>query len=168
MAGMANPAEQVKMLTLGIDRRPRRTWQAGFTLLEMLAVVALLAVVATLATGRLGSSGASAKARATLISASDILRHTRTLAVRSGREQVVQVDVGRRSIMGTGRPVLSVLPELGFSAVAEASQQHDDGTLGIKFFPDGSSTGGALIFAAQGRSYELHVNWLTGNVTSSN
>jgi general secretion pathway protein H len=168
MAGMASPAGQVKMLTLGTDWRPRRAGQAGFTLLEMLAVVALLAIVATLATVRLGSSGTSAKALATLISASDILRHTRSLALRSGREQVVQVDVGRRSIIGTGRPALNVLPELGFSAVAEASEQHDDGKLGIRFFPDGSSTGGALIFAAQGRYYKLHVNWFTGNVATSN
>jgi general secretion pathway protein H len=149
----------------GTDKNSLPGGEAGFTLLETLAVLVLLAMVTALASARLGSNGGAAHARAALLNSSDILRHARLVALRSGQEQVVYVDVARRRIDGTGRHTLWVPRELGFATVAARSERQGDEALGIRFFPDGTSTGGELNFVTQGKSYELHVNWLTGNVT---
>jgi general secretion pathway protein H len=149
----------------GIDRNRGLSRESGFTLVEMLAVVVMLAVVAALASVKLGSHGGAAEARALLLNSSDVLRNARLVALSTGMEQVVYVDVLRRRIDSIGRRTLRVPPELGFAAVAARSEQQVDSAFGIRFFPDGTSTGGELKFVTQGRTYELHVNWLTGNVT---
>lgn len=149
----------------GIDRNRALRRQSGFTLVEMLAVVVMLAVAAALASVKLGSRGGAAQARALLLNSSEVLRSARLMALSTGIEQVVYVDVPRRRIDGTGRRTLRVPPELGFAAIAARSEQHGDSAFGIRFFPDGTSTGGELKFTTQGKAYELHVNWLTGNVT---
>jgi general secretion pathway protein H len=162
---MASSAELAKMPIRGIDRSRALSRESGFTLVEMLAVVVMLAVAAALASVKLGSHGGAAQARALLLNSSDVLRNARLMALRTGIEQVVYVDVPRRRIDSIGRRTLRVPPELGFAAVAARSEQQGDNAFGIRFFPDGTSTGGELKFATQGRIYELHVNWLTGNVT---
>ncbi len=139
--------------------------ESGFTLVETLAVVVLLAIFAALASVKLGSHGGAAQARALLLNTSDVLRNARVMALSTGIEQVVYVDVLRRRIDSVGRRTLRVPPELGFSAVAAQSEQQDDRSFGIRFFPDGTSTGGELKFSSRGKIYEVHVNWLTGNVT---
>ena len=149
----------------GIDRSRETSRESGFTLVEMLAVVIMLTVAAALASVKLGSHGGAAQARALLLNSSDVLRNARLMALRTGMEQVVYVDVPRRRIDCIGRRTLRVPLELGFAAVAARSEKQGDGAFGIRFFPDGTSTGGELKFATQGKSYELHVNWLTGNVT---
>lgn len=162
---MASPAERVKMSIRGIDRSQPVNRESGFTLLEMLAVVMLLALVTALTSVKISSSGGAAQARSLLLNSSDIFRHARLVALRTGQEQVVYVDVAGRRIDGTGRRTLWVPRELGFAAVSARSERQGNEALGIRFFPDGTSTGGELKFVTRGKSYELHVNWLTGNVT---
>lgn len=149
----------------GIDRNAVLSRECGFTLVEMLAVVVVLAMVVALTSVKLSSHGGGAQARQLLLNASDVLRNARLVALSSGKEQVVYVDVAGRRIDGAGRPALRVPPELGFAAVAARSERQGDDALGIRFFPDGTSTGGELKFTTHGKAYELHVNWLTGNVT---
>jgi general secretion pathway protein H len=151
------------MPMFGTDRAELDHREAGTTLLEMLAVVVLLSMAAALASAKLGARGGAAEARALLLDASDVLRHTRLVALRTGVEQVVFIDLARRRIDGIGRKTLEVPPELGFAAVAARSERRGDKVLGIKFFPDGTSTGGELKFTSRGKVYELHVNWLTGS-----
>ena len=156
------------MLIPGIDTHQRSCRELGFTLLEMLAVIMLLAAATALVSLRMGAGGAAVQARALLLNSSEILRHARLAALRSGSEQVVYIDVAGRHIDSVGRHTIVVPREIEFAAVAAKSEQQADKTLGIRFFPDGTSTGGELKFVSRGRTYELHVNWLTGNVTINN
>ena len=60
--------------------------------------------------------------------------------------------------------MLTIPPDVDVTVTAAKSQTMDDGAAGIKFYPDGSSSGGTVAFAWNGRSYAIDVNWLTGNV----
>jgi general secretion pathway protein H len=58
------------------------------------------------------------------------------------------------------------LPEgVALTATVVEAERYNDGSVGIRFYPDGTSSGGTLAFSFRDRTYEIRVNWLTGNVS---
>ena len=145
----------------------QRPGEAGFTLIELLAVMTILAIAVTAFTYAGTSSLETSKFRAFMVKASAVIRDGRADAIRSMQEQVVYVDVKGRRI---GRPENGALLDLpnGVDLTAEVAAQESyvDGTVGIRFYPAGNSSGGTLSFTFHGQVYEIRVNWLTGNVTT--
>jgi general secretion pathway protein H len=155
----------MKTGTSGTDRPPGRPSSAGFTLLELLAVLAIIALVAATLSLRTGKTFGVAYYRAVLTSTSAIMRQARSRAISNAQSQIVVIDVeGRKiSIPATGQG-FSIPPEVDMLATVAESERYPDGTVGIRFFGDGSSTGGTLAYAWRGQKYEIQVNWLTGHV----
>ena len=59
------------------------------------------------------------------------------------------------------------LPEgVGLTATVAEAESYDGGVLGIRFYPAGHTSGGTLSFTFRNQTYEIRVNWLTGNVAS--
>jgi general secretion pathway protein H len=135
--------------------------EAGFTLLELLAVLAILALTAGAVIYGGQRSGETARVRAFLINAEAMFRDARTTAIESQEETAVLIEAdGRRLSFPAGGRVLDVPGSVSLDAkVAEANGGEMPG---IKFFPSGGSTGGELSFGFRGRSYSLRINWLTG------
>ncbi len=78
----------------------------------------------------------------------------------------ISADVGSRTFAVSGQDKLHELPEdVDVSLVTARSQQLDATSGIIRFFPDGSSTGGRVSLARGSRRYHVDVNWLTGHVT---
>jgi general secretion pathway protein H len=149
--------------TCGIERQPGR--QAGFTLIELLAVLAIIAIVATTISLRTSRSFGVAHFRAILTSTSAIMQQARSRAIGDARSQVVVIDLDRRRIAlpATGQ-AFDIPQEIDLLATVAESEHYPDGTVGIRFFGDGSSTGGVLAYAWRSQKYEIQVNWLTGHV----
>lgn len=142
--------------------------QAGFTLIELLVVIAIMGLLLAVAVpGHFGSEGLELRAAARAIA--DGLQRTRSLAVVSGSETMFMVDVVNRSFMTPGDPAPSVLPphaRLSLSTVRGAVAGAEVG--GIRFFPDGGSTGGGVMLGGLGeQGYRISVSWLTGRVEVS-
>jgi len=135
--------------------------QAGFTLLELLAVLVIVALAASavLSVGR--SSLESARVRSFLIDSEAMFREARTAAIARHVPTAVVIDTeGRRlNFPATGRS-LAVPP--GVTLDARVAQSEDGAPPAIRFFPSGASSGGELSFQYRGRAYALRVNWLTG------
>ena len=135
--------------------------QAGFTLLELLAVLAIIALTAGAVIYGGQRSGETARVRAFLINAEAMFRDARTAAIESQEETEVLIEAdGRRLSFPAGSQVLE-LPR-GVSLEAKVAETDRGEAPGIKFFPSGGSSGGELFFAFRGRSYNLRINWLTG------
>lgn len=136
----------------------------GFTLVELLVVMAIaglmLAVTPPLISAALPGVELKAAARRT----AGALRVTRERAISSGRDQVWQIDIEtQRYQMAGGRE--GRLPggiELRLFAAQREMLSEQRG--GIRFYPDGSSTGGRVVLARAGRGYQVGVNWLTGRI----
>jgi general secretion pathway protein H len=135
--------------------------EAGFTLIEALVVLAILSAVAAIALPRLSSS------RNLLLDASaselvGALRATRSAAIAQNRPLVLIVDVEQRSFDSPigARRKLPADTRLVLNVAKPEQETPSRG--GIRFFPDGSSTGGEIVLALDGRTRKICVHWLTG------
>ena len=139
---------------------------AGFTLVEVLAVLAILSLAVAAFAYRTSTSLDSADLRALLVRTASALREARSDAIVNHREQVFIVNTaGRRMTTPAGGAVLTIPPGIDLTITAADSETMADGTVGVRFYPDGSSSGATLAFSWNGRKFAIDVNWLTGNVS---
>ena len=120
----------------------RRPATSGFTLVELAVALAVIALIALLVLPRLGwIVGASdfAEAREHVVGE---LRIARGRAIEQRRSAIVEPES-----LASGGVTLTVAP-------AE----------GIRFHPDGSSSGGRVVLASGRREATVVVDWLTGRV----
>ena len=138
--------------------------EAGFTLLELLAVLAIMALAAG-AVLQLGNANAeTAKVRSFLIHAEAMMREARTAAIATATAQDVVIDTEARRLVHDGRnTALDVPAGLSLDGRLSRVPEAGNGRYVIRFFPSGGSTGASLPFRFRGEVYELRVNWLTGH-----
>ncbi|HYC15532.1 MAG TPA: GspH/FimT family pseudopilin, partial [Stellaceae bacterium] len=90
---------------------------------------------------------------------------TRTLAMTKGRAEAFALDVTAGSYRGAGDTSVRALPTgVRASLLTAAGERIAEAAAGIRFFPDGSSTGGRVTLARDGRKIEIAVDWLTGRI----
>lgn len=137
----------------------------GFTLVEMLVVmvIMLLAYAMTAPMISAGVSGAELKAAARQIAAG--LRKARSEAVVRKNEVALTVDVELRQFELSRDQRIYHLPEkIEVSLFTAQSELVDAKTGAIRFYPDGSSTGGRVTLSRGERKYRVDVDWMTGQV----
>lgn len=139
-------------------KRARRH-AAGFTLLELLVVLGIIAVVlGTMILARPNASGARVNTVARNVLAT--LRLARAQAMERNTEIVVSIDPQTRTI---GSPQGKwQLPDGVHIVLTFAESEKRDATGGLRFYPDGQSSGGEISLGLSGRSARLTVSWLTG------
>ena len=139
-----------------------RDRHAGFTLVELMAVMMIIALVLGLVATSVSRSisGAESRVAARKIVAS--LRYTRAKAILDKTETVFLVDTEARSYRAPGRPEVTLPEGIEVSLTTARSELTSEAAGGIRFFPDGGSTGGNVRLEANGRVYRVNVNWLTG------
>lgn len=165
----AGVASSVPPLRVGADsacRRPAGGARArGFTLLEVMMVIVLVAAATALAAGLLGVGRSGRELRAAVATVASELRYARTRALMTGQAQVFALDLGQRTWQAAdhhGRLPSDL--QVTFDAVRE--EQRAPRELAIRFFPDGSSTGGRVSLRTRGVGWRVDVRWLTGEVTA--
>jgi general secretion pathway protein H len=140
--------------------------QRGFTLLELLVVLTIVAVVLAFVPGFLlrGQPGLDVDVAARAIA--DALRQARSDAVLQNREQLFALDVEERLFRVGGQRAPVQIPkgvEITFQTARSEAISEKIGQ--IRFFPDGSATGGRIGLALDGQGVEVVVDWLTGLVS---
>lgn len=139
--------------------------QRGFTLVELLVVL----VIAALALSLVGTSisrnisGAEMRTAARKVAAS--LRYTRTQAILSKSEQVFLVDTEKRTFKAADRETEELPEGMNVELNTARSELTSESAGGIRFYPDGGSTGGNVRLEANGRVYQVSVTWLTGEAS---
>jgi len=141
---------------------------AGFTLFEILVVMAVLAMAMTAIASHYRSPSAGTVLKTAAATMASRIRDMRSAAIATGSERVVSVDVDGRSLsFGDGRASLQLDPTLSLSVTAADSERRGPSKAGIRFFPNGSSTGATIQLRSERQKYEVRVNWLTGRVSTA-
>ena len=144
------------------SRRAQRA--TGFTLLEMLVVIALIGLATVAVAVSVTSGLASARVRAASSELAGALRATRAQAIVQGEEKVFDVDTRNNSYDGAKQRKVALPKGLQVSITSAKEDRPDNHTGRIRFFPDGSSTGGRITLKAGRREWHVNVSWLTGQV----
>jgi general secretion pathway protein H len=143
---------------------PRSTADAGFTLIEALVVIAILAIAVAVVGPALTRPSDRLVLATTSKEIAAALRLTRSAAITTNREQVFTIDVQKRSF-GSSTIREKPFPETIQAAFKVAEpERYSEFLGGIRFFADGSSTGGELLLSHKSKSTALCVHWLTGRL----
>ncbi len=137
----------------------------GFTLLEMLAVILLIGIAAAAVAVSVSQGLASARVRAASVELAAALRATRAQAIVKGKEQTFALDIRSASYQAAGGKQVALPKGMRLSITSAREDQKDDHTGRIRFFPDGSSTGGHIVLQRGERRWQVNVAWLTGAVS---
>jgi general secretion pathway protein H len=140
--------------------------QAGFTLLELMAVLALMTLLMGLVLPSLVRSWEREKNRATIRELTATLRAARSEAITRGFKVRLFLNLksGRYRLEGSGREGTLTGVSLADARLVWQDPEKSQGY--IAFFGDGSSSGGKLMLVEPaGRRYLLEVEPITGKVS---
>ena len=140
--------------------------EKGFTLLELIAVLAILALATALIPPMLSSGKDKADLKMAVREIAASLRETRSIAMASDRSQALMVDVDHGLFRAGGSErAHAVAPGIRLSLLTVAQERVERGIGSIRFFPDGSSTGGRLTLTQGDRRSDVLVDWLSGRIS---
>jgi general secretion pathway protein H len=142
-----------------------RAHRQGFTLFELLVVMAIIGLIVALVPGFMLRSQPRLDVSAAARAIADGLRRTQSDAVVSNREQMFALDVGEHTFRAGEATPVRIDRGIALSfRTARAELQGESGGQ-IRYFPDGSSTGGRISLAREGWQADVRSDWLTGLVS---
>jgi general secretion pathway protein H len=138
----------------------------GYSLVEMLAVLAILSLMIAISGAYLVRHGKPFAMRTAVLDLASCLRKARDSAIEENRQRTVVLDLdSRRYVCPKGAGDFPPNSRLLFQTVA--SEYIKERTAAMRFFADGTGTGGHVFLEDQGQIWAVRVNWLTGNVETS-
>ncbi|MCP4306604.1 MAG: prepilin-type N-terminal cleavage/methylation domain-containing protein [bacterium] len=137
----------------------------GFTLFETLVVMAILALLTGLAIPYLVGSGVSSNLRRASAELAENLRQTRSQAIVENASRVLTLDVDGRNYKTIDGRVENLPMDADVMFLTAESEVVAGAIAAVRFFPDGSSTGGHIELKRGDETYRVNVNWLTGLVS---
>jgi len=146
-----------------VQKRGPRT--GGFTLVELLVVMVIAALVLGLVATSISRniSGAEMRSAARKMTAS--IRYTRTQAILDKQEQVFMIDTENRSYLAPKKEAVFLPEGMNVAVTTARSELTSEQVGGIRFYPDGGSTGGFIELEANERIYRIDIAWLTGEAS---
>ncbi len=137
----------------------------GFTLLELI-VVLFIVVLGFAAVGMKMSSGNDSTEHLSV--ARDIvsaLRYARGQALMTRQEMTVTFDLAENNYTVSGRDTVYEIPQtIDLTLFTAQNELSGEGQGSVRFFSDGSSSGGRVSLERANRALKIDINWLTGQI----
>lgn len=139
----------------------------GFTLIETLVVLGILILLLTIIPPYFPNVIDNSKLKAASRQLYNELKTTRHLATSKQEQKQLLIDLEyKQYTIDTKTRKLDIPKDTEIKLIiSQAEFEDNDKKGGIRFYPDGSSTGGQIILSRKEHSYTVDVNWLTGKVT---
>lgn len=140
----------------------------GFTLIELLVVMAIVGIMVASVATNIGSGNSSTVLKGGAREVASALRYARGHAMTHRIESTFSFNLEDNSYRLTDKTKQYKLSkDIEVSLDVAQSQSQDKKRGAIRFFPDGSSTGGRVTLEIEENKRQLDVNWLTGQVDIS-
>ncbi|GGO80155.1 hypothetical protein GCM10011348_16230 [Marinobacterium nitratireducens] len=152
--------------------------QAGFTLLELMVVLVMASLMLSLVVPRFAAVLPGVELKSYTQKTAALLRKLRSQAMAESRLVALSLDSEAHQIRVSGLDAPIAVPEdisltlnddgslaLGNEIVLPESFGVSEALPSIRFYPDGSSSGGDLTLTSAGGGYAIRVDWLTGQVS---
>ena len=132
---------------------------AGFTLVELLVAMGILALIlATAISARPKTAAARVSVAARAVAAA--LQLARAQAMTNNTETVFLIDT-ETGQFGLAKS-MHALPRGITIAMTLAETERAGRSGGMRFYPDGGSSGGEIVLMLDAQAFRIAVNWLTG------
>jgi general secretion pathway protein H len=141
---------------------PTSRTSAGFTLLEALMVLAIIGLVAAVALPALRRPPDKLRLEAATRTLMSALRFSRVEAIARNDDVIVTMHVDRRILESSAGSALQIDQDISVEMIFAAVERRRSAAGVIRFFPDGTSSGGDIILTLSKRRARISVNWLTG------
>ena len=154
------------MSQAGDTARRARPAAPGFTLIELLVVMTVIALIVTLATPMIQRAVPGVEIRTAAEGLRTELRLARSAAISGNRETWLSIDIETGVYQrGNAGRVRTVPPAIRLTLLTARREQIDETQGRIRFFPDGTSTGGAVRLRREANAYEVAIDWFDGRVS---
>ena len=140
------------------------TGSRGYTLMELLVVFAVMGLVLASVPMIVASARPGPTARVAAEELASALRLARGEAIGRYAPAVLLLDVEQRTYRGADGTEHTLAEDLDLNFVTARSELAGAKAGQIRFFPDGSATGGRITVTDGGQSYVVTVDWLTGAI----
>jgi len=140
-----------------------RRREAGFTLVEMVALLAIFGLLVSVALPGLSSSTSHPKLEALALSAAAIFEADHYAAMRRHADVASIVDARTRTIgSGSSHRALQIPADVSFDTLLAKRCLGTETKSVVVFLPNGMSCGGVVALSRGGVGFDIRVNWLTG------
>jgi general secretion pathway protein H len=139
---------------------------AGFTLLELLIVLVLLALIAGAGGAFIAKGYGRTEVRTAVRDVASALRRSRAEAITRNADWTLTVHVGQPAYRIAGQDWRPLPRQFPVTLVTAETERIAANQGNIRFFADGSSTGGEIAFSDEQTKYHVQVDWLTGRISS--
>lgn len=148
-------------IELGRNQRRRKH---GFTLLELIVVLAIVSLTASMVIPVSSAMQYEAMARGSARTLAADLRWLRQQALSLQQDTSLEIDLTARRYSRSVDKVERTMPPQVDMAYAPIENVPLSTPSAIRFFADGTSTGGTVQFRSSTRSYIVSVTWPFGRV----
>jgi general secretion pathway protein H len=138
---------------------------AGFTLIELTLVLFIVVLGFSAIAISIAGGNPSARLKSSAVDMVSALRYARGQALISRQEVAVAVDLTENNYRLSNRDrQYHIDDEIEVTMVIAQDELENDEIGHIRFYPDGSSSGGRITLDWGEFSRQIDINWLTGRV----
>lgn len=137
----------------------------GFTLLEILIVLGIIGMLAAILVPRAMSGTDHYTMGRNIREVASALRMTRSLAIETQKEQVIQFNLSQQTYQIPKEKARHIDENLDLEVFTAQSELSEDQQIaGIRFYPDGASTGGRVTLILDDDKRAVDIVWMTGQI----
>lgn len=141
----------------------------GFTLLELMVVLFIMVLGFSIVGINLSSGNNATKHQRAARDIVSALRYARGMALMTHKEIAVTFNLNDNSYTVNHRDKVYTIPEtIKVTVTTTKSQLTGQNQGSIRFFADGSSTGGRVSLKQGESVWQIDINWLTGQIELEN
>jgi general secretion pathway protein H len=142
------------------------TTNSGFTLVELIVVLVIAVLGFSVIANNINSGNYATKLQLVSQDIASGLRYAQSQALMTQKSISVDIDLSNNSYaISNQKKIYSFDKEIVVTLEIAEQEYTEDQIAKIRFFPDGSSTGGRIKLEWGKNVKQIDVNWITGKVS---